>query len=230
MSDLGRSLLKRRNIKTKFRAKPIHDGSITERNDLDEFLAVSELSHRKFEAENARFVKTGVTSSMPDTNLEDYKAWIRLPRRPKWDSLTSAEQLSIMEEESFLEWRRGIARLENSDKFVMTPFERNLEIWRQLWRVVELSDVIVQIVDARNPLFFLCEDLFSYCKELSPDKRFIILINKADLLSKEQILEWKDYFVNQKLDVFFFSAIQDEYNPQLLLSSDLVEALSFLGI
>jgi ribosome biogenesis GTPase A len=28
---------------------------------------------------------------------------------------------------------------------VLTPFEKNLEVWRQLWRVLERSDVIVQV-------------------------------------------------------------------------------------
>ena len=44
-------------------------------------------------------------------------------------------------------------RVEEQDH-VMTPFEKNLEVWRQLWRVVERSKVVVQIVDARNPLLF----------------------------------------------------------------------------
>jgi large subunit GTPase 1 len=35
-----------------------------------------------------------------------------------------------------------------------TPFEKNLEVWRQLWRVIEKCDIIIQIVDARNPLLF----------------------------------------------------------------------------
>jgi large subunit GTPase 1 len=35
-----------------------------------------------------------------------------------------------------------------------TPFEKNIEVWRQLWRVLERSDMAIQIVDARNPLLF----------------------------------------------------------------------------
>lgn len=37
---------------------------------------------------------------------------------------------------------------------LFTPYEKNLDFWRQLWRVIERSDLIVQIVDARNPLMF----------------------------------------------------------------------------
>ncbi len=57
-------------------------------------------------------------------------------------------------------------RIEQEENATITPFEKNLEIWRQLWRVVERSDVVVQIVDARNPLLFRSSDLESYVKYL----------------------------------------------------------------
>lgn len=79
----------------------------------------------------------------------------------------------------------------------MTPFERNLQLWRQLWRVIERSHLIVQIVDARNPLGFRCVDLENYVHEIGTDepdaavpgkgkRKCLLLINKADLLTYEQ--------------------------------------------
>ncbi len=65
----------------------------------------------------------------------------------------------------------------------ITPFEKNLEVWRQLWRVMERSDVIAQIVDARNPLLYRSIDLEAYVREVSPHKKTILIINKADYLS-----------------------------------------------
>ena len=51
----------------------------------------------------------------------------------------SAEELDAQERAAFLEWRRNLAALEEEQKLVFTPFEKNLEVWRQLWRVVERS-------------------------------------------------------------------------------------------
>lgn len=34
----------------------------------------------------------------------------------------------------------------------LSYFELNLETWRQLWRVVEISDIILIIADARYPV------------------------------------------------------------------------------
>lgn len=45
-------------------------------------------------------------------------------------------------------------RNEKDRSITVTPFEKNLHVWRQLWRVIERSDVLVQIVDSRNPLLF----------------------------------------------------------------------------
>ena len=79
---------------------------------------------------------------------------------------------------------------------LLTPFEKNLEVWRQLWRVLERSHIVVQIVDARNPLRFRCEDLERYVQDVEGvegeagtggGKRInLLLINKADLLTTKQ--------------------------------------------
>jgi hypothetical protein len=39
-------------------------------------------------------------------------------------------------------WSNHLCRLEENDKIVLTPFEKNIDIWRQLWRVVERSDLV----------------------------------------------------------------------------------------
>ena len=56
-------------------------------------------------------------------------------------------------------------------------------IFARRWRVIERSELIVQIVDARNPLLFRCRDLERYVAEVDPTKRVLLLINKADFLS-----------------------------------------------
>jgi large subunit GTPase 1 len=115
-----------------------------------------------------------------------------------------------------LEWRRELAQLQEEDKFLLTPFERNIEVWRQLWRVLERSHLVVQIVDARNPLRFRCEDLESYVQDVEGAegeagtgkglRKSLLLINKADLLTATQRRIWADYFDEQGIRFAFFSA------------------------
>jgi len=69
------------------------------------------------------------------------------------------------------------------------------------------SDIVVQIVDARNPLLFRCKDLETYVKEVSKSKVNVILINKSDFLTHNQrYLLW--IYANCILLFFFaFSAL-----------------------
>ena len=85
-----------------------------------------------------------------------------------------------------------------------------MEFWRQLWRVIERSDLIIQIVDSRHPLLFRSEDLDKYVKEVSSLKNNLVLINKADFLTEEQREIWAKYLTNENINFAFFSAIAEE--------------------
>jgi large subunit GTPase 1 len=118
----------------------------------------------------------------------------------------TADELHFSEQNAFLEWRRELARMEDSKHFIITPFERNLEVWRQLWRVVDACGLIIQILDARNPLLYYCEDLKTYMKELSAEKEMLLLINKADFLTEKQRESWVEYFNSIDMPFVFYSA------------------------
>ncbi|KAJ1553929.1 hypothetical protein HK405_006486 [Cladochytrium tenue] len=96
--------------------------------------------------------------------------------------------------------------LEEEKGLLMTPYERNIEVWRQMWRVIERSDLVVQIVDARNPLMFRSADLETYVKETDARKGNLLLINKADMLTAQQRIFWADYFDKIGIRYTFFSA------------------------
>jgi large subunit GTPase 1 len=144
---------------------------------------------------------------------------LSVPRRPAWDETTTPEELDRRENEAFLEWRRAIAKQEEeivlsqdmNSKVGVTPFEKNLEIWRQLWRVMERVSCIVQIVDARNPLFYLSKDLKAYATE-ELGKPMLLLINKSDYLTPLQRKAWHEYFSDpeHQWEHVFFSAHEQQ--------------------
>lgn len=109
-----------------------------------------------------------------------------------------------------MDWRRKLAELQEEHELVLTPYEKNLDFWRQLWRVVERSDVLIQIVDARNPLLFYCDDLEKYAKEVDKNKTNLLLLNKSDLLTASQRKYWAKYFDSRAITVAFYSAKQSE--------------------
>ncbi|GAW17344.1 hypothetical protein ANO14919_068000 [Xylariales sp. No.14919] len=192
--------------------------SVTEQGALDEFLATAELAGTDFTAEKVNNVKIIHTdqrnpyllTATEERNVigkqNEHKGKLTVPRRPKWDATTTPEELDQRERESFLLWRRGLAELQEYNDLLMTPFERNLEVWRQLWRVIERSDLVVQIVDARNPLMFRSEDLENYVKDVDPSKKNLLLVNKADMMSTTQRKAWSKHFKEKRIAYRFFSA------------------------
>ncbi|KAJ8278792.1 hypothetical protein COCON_G00058580 [Conger conger] len=193
--------------------------SVTEQSSLDDFLATAELAGTEFVAEklNVKFVpaesRAGLLTSEETKRLkelhEENKQLLRIPRRPEWDQSTSPDALQLAERDNFLEWRRELAKLEEDQNLILTPYERNLDFWRQLWRVIERSDVVVQIVDARHPSLFRCPDLECYVKEVSPHKQNMVLVNKADLLTREQRGVWARHFEEEGIRAVFWSALAE---------------------
>lgn len=230
----GSSRIKRNADSSMLHTTDLNDGydwgrlnlqSVTEEDSFQEFLSTAELAGTEFQAEklNIKFVnpKSGIGLLSKDEkkrvleSQEKNRALLKIPRRPKWDNSTTANELQSKERDEFLQWRRSLAVLQEIEGLMLTPYEKNLEFWRQLWRVVERSDVIVQIVDARNPLLFRCEDLEAYVKEVDPRKMNMILINKSDFLTKEQREIWAKYFTDVNLRIAFFSATLAAEKEQL---------------
>jgi len=216
--------------------------SVLERDDLEEMMAMAQLSNRDFTAERERYGGPIVVSlggggggeggesrgtdlnnnnsnnnvAMKDideaTREEVESAKLRhsnaarIPRRPAWTKETPVDVLDQNEKNAFLEWRRTLAEIEETEKVRLTPFEKNLEIWKQLWRTCELADCVAQIVDARDPMFYRCEDLERYVKELNEGKECVMVLNKADLLHEELRSAWADKFDEMGVKYLFWSA------------------------
>ncbi|XP_070610364.1 LOW QUALITY PROTEIN: large subunit GTPase 1 homolog [Erythrolamprus reginae] len=201
--------------------------SVTEQSPLEAFLAAAELAGAAFAAEklNVRLAPGCGAAEEAGRSAaeEEEERLLRIPRRPPWDERTSPAALNQAERDSFLKWRRKLAWLEEEENLLLTPFERNLDFWRQLWRVLERSDVVVQIVDARNPLLFRCRDLECYARELSPEKETLLLLNKAELLGGEQRSAWARFFQREGVRVVFWSAVAEGHrlgaSPEALVGA-----------
>jgi ribosome biogenesis GTPase A len=114
------------------------------------------------------------------------------PIRPVWDKTMTREILEERETDHFNGW---LARIYSAhEPRDLNYFEHNLEVWRQLWRVLEKSEVIVIVTDARNPLVHTPLPLVRQAQKMG--KRVVILLNKVDLLSREQIKAWMIFLMS----------------------------------
>ena len=55
-------------------------------------------------------------------------------------------------------------------------------IWRELYKVVDSSDVVIHVLDARDPVGTRCENIERYMKKEAPHKHLIFVLNKCDLV------------------------------------------------
>ncbi|KAJ9126338.1 hypothetical protein QFC24_002071 [Naganishia onofrii] len=211
--------------------------SVTHEKDLDEFLNSAALADADFTADRAMAnVKVITTTSIATSRQQNpfllssqeqedvskrqnrNKDALRVPRRPLWTAETTRDELEKNERENYLHWRRGLAELAEGEKLLLTPYERNIQVWRQLWRVIERSHLIVQIVDARNPLTFRCKDLEDYVSEVGVGPSAVIDEETGEMIPKQEKkgirrslllinkAAWADYFDSQGVKYAFFSA------------------------
>eukprot|EP01023_Acetabularia_acetabulum_P068243 TRINITY_DN9626_c0_g1_i2.p1 TRINITY_DN9626_c0_g1~~TRINITY_DN9626_c0_g1_i2.p1 ORF type:complete len:520 (-),score=109.44 TRINITY_DN9626_c0_g1_i2:269-1615(-) len=66
--------------------------------------------------------------------------------------------------------------------------------YREFKKVVELSDVIIQVLDARDPVSCRCLDVERYVRSVNPNKKVFLLLNKIDLIPSEVCEAWLKYF------------------------------------
>jgi hypothetical protein len=55
-------------------------------------------------------------------------------------------------------------------------------IYGELYKVIDSSDVILHVIDARDPLGTLCESVLEYIKKEKAHKQVVLVINKCDLV------------------------------------------------
>ena len=164
---------------------------------------------------------TYIDNEMSEKKINVNMKFMKIPRKPDWFQKSSEIQKKD-ETNSFLNWRAKLAELDDKLRGSLTPYEKNLEVWRQLWFVVDRSDILVQVVDARDPEFFRCDDLVKYVQEkgIQEVKRKRIL--KSIMVEQKETDQAKDVKDAEKEEeaeaepVFEEIALIDKTNVNLM--------------
>lgn len=120
-----------------------------------------------------------------------YSEIIDIPKRPAWNYSMNKEQVEGQEQVMFQKYIDGIYQRFPIHR--LNYFEHNLEVWRQLWRVCEVSDVLLVLADIRHPMFHFPPALYQYVvRDLK--KPLILVLTKIDLVPNSHIEVWTKYF------------------------------------
>lgn len=82
--------------------------------------------------------------------------------------------------------------------------------YKELVKVVEASDVIVEVLDARDPLGTRCVDMERLVMKSGPNKHLVLLLNKIDLVPREAVEKWLKYLREELPAVAFKCSTQQQ--------------------
>jgi hypothetical protein len=129
--------------------------------------ATYDVERRVRDARRALFSHPVAFSEMTPATFDLTRGAVTLmPARPKWDYELERGRLHSRERKAFVRWIASVKRrLIESGAGYAPAFEQNIEVWRQLWRVLERADVAVLVVDARHPLLHTPPALYAHVAE-----------------------------------------------------------------
>ncbi|CAL9023268.1 unnamed protein product [Prunus brigantina] len=82
--------------------------------------------------------------------------------------------------------------------------------YKELVKVIEASDVILEVLDARDPLGTRCIDMEKMVMKSGPNKHLVLLLNKIDLIPREAAEKWLSYLREELPAVAFKCNTQEQ--------------------
>ncbi|CAL0326567.1 unnamed protein product [Lupinus luteus] len=101
-----------------------------------------------------------------------------------------------------------------------TMFEKgqSKRIWGELYKVIDSSDVVVQVLDARDPQGTRCYHLEKHLKENCTHKHMVLLLNKCDLIPAWATKGWLRVLSKEYPTLAFHASINKSFGKGSLLS------------
>ncbi|WVQ86042.1 hypothetical protein IAT38_008210 [Cryptococcus sp. DSM 104549] len=190
-----------RKLQSRFIALP------AEYTDRTRDMSFSEALERPLSAESAVFPMELLTE-------RDKEGRLSCPARPKFRYGQTKKEVERNEEGVFRKWLAGVEEVvegwvdgedaegeeveegvERKPKGPRGPswFETNLEVWRQLWRVTESSQILLLLLDSRCPPLHCPPSLRTHLQSLNPQKEIILVLTKSDLVDPAALEGWKKW-------------------------------------
>ncbi|GAA5892459.1 uncharacterized protein JCM6883_007365 [Sporobolomyces salmoneus] len=159
------------------------------------------------------------------------------PKRPKWSYNSTKKEVEKNEEGMFRKWLtetdETLAKLSSSqrdrdqdDDYSDLPttmnssptfYERNLNVWRQLWRTTEISEILLVLIDVRFPLLHYPPSLRNYLNSQKPRKPRILILTKCDLVPRWLSEAWKTWLEeteDESVSVVMMESYREEERGQ----------------
>lgn len=129
---------------------------------------------------------------------------------------TSLENYSTTKDENLLSNIRTDGTTdEASDPFLRAGQSRR--IWNELYKVLDSSDVVIHVLDARDPMGTRCKNVEKYLKEEAKHKHLIFVLNKCDLVPTWVTAKWVKLLSREYPTLAFHASINNSFGKGSLI-------------
>jgi len=91
-------------------------------------------------------------------------------------------------------------------------------IWSELYKVIDSSDVIVNVLDARDPLGTRCPPIEAYMKKEKQHKHLMFVLNKVDLVPTWVTQKWVATLSQEYPTIAFHASIKHPFGKGALIN------------
>uniref|UniRef100_A0A915Q7F0 CP-type G domain-containing protein n=1 Tax=Setaria digitata TaxID=48799 RepID=A0A915Q7F0_9BILA len=175
----------------------------------EEILVQAEKERERIELEKCE-KKRAVKQKQPDV------ARVGMKRKCISDDLQSLALKSIKQTEEMSQ-RLEKENLENLEEMKEKSFKQHAN---EVWKTVKSADIIIEVLDVRDPLGSRNRNVEE--SVLNAGKRLVLLLNKIDLVPKENVRKWLSYLRQQLPTIAFKASTQEQsHNLGRFISSNL---------
>ncbi|XP_036395358.1 nucleolar GTP-binding protein 2 [Megalops cyprinoides] len=90
-------------------------------------------------------------------------------------------------------------------------------IWGELYKVIDSSDVIIQVLDARDPMGTRSQSIEAYLKKEKPWKHLIFVLNKCDLIPTWVTKRWVAVLSQEYPTLAFHASLTNSFGKGSLI-------------